>query len=70
MSQGISQHIPGETEEHHENLRIVGVPEKRRSEITSACLNDKMIKTFLVVRLHFMLQLNLRVRGTAEYSFS
>jgi hypothetical protein len=37
MSQGISQHIPGETKEHYENLRIVGVPEKRSSEITSAC---------------------------------
>ena len=37
MSQGISQRIPGETEERYENLRIVGVPEKRRSEITSAC---------------------------------
>jgi len=37
MSQGISQHIPGETDEHYENLRIVGVPETRRSEITSAC---------------------------------
>lgn len=70
MSQGISQHIPGETEEHYENLRIVGVSEKRRSEITSACWNDKIIKTFVVVRLHFMLQLNLHVRGTAEYSFS
>jgi hypothetical protein len=37
MSHGISQHIPGETEEHYENLIIVGVPEKRRSEITTAC---------------------------------
>jgi hypothetical protein len=37
MSHGISQHIPGESEEHYENLRIVGVPEKRGSEITSAC---------------------------------
>ena len=70
MSQGKSQHIPGKTEEHNENLRIVGVPEKRSSEITSACWNDKMIKTFLVVRLHSMLQLNLHVRRTAEYNFS
>jgi hypothetical protein len=29
-----------------------------------------MIKTFPVIRLHFMLQLNLHVRRTAEYSFS
>jgi hypothetical protein len=56
MSQGISQHMPGETEEHNENLRIVCVPDERRSEITSACRNYKIIKTSLVVRLHLYVE--------------
>ena len=41
MSQGIAQHIPGETEEHYENLRTVGVPE---SDVRKLHLHVEMIK--------------------------